>query len=622
MSSEQNEELLQLSRRSFLKNSAAATAASLFGSIDVQAETQATVGANSAPRPNYLFFIVDEMRAPMSYESEALQQFRKTFLTTQEKLRATGIEFKRHYAGSVACVPSRATLFTGQYPSLHGVSSTDGAAKTSSDPGMFWLDPNTVPTLGDWFRSAGYRTYWKGKWHISHADILIPGTRTGLASYNNDGTRNPAKEALYEKSGRLEEFGFTGWIGPDPHGSNPLNSGSSAKDALGRDQAIADQAIDLISQLNSSTDTTPWVMVVSFVNPHDIVLWGLLSHLGGSFDFSIDDDVPTNLFTEAFLDSYHETLDTKPSAQKSYRDGYREYFQSIVNPNYLRFYYQLHKNVDAQLGRVYSAFQQSRHFNNTVTVFTADHGDLLGSHGGMFQKWHTAYDEALHVPLIFSHPSVTPRSVNFPSSHVDILPTLLGLAGIDVSATQQQLATTHTEAQALVGRDLSKVLLGTADPTTYAAEPIYFMTDDEVSRGSDQENFLGINYASVAQPNHVEAVVAQYQGKLWKYTRYFDTPQYWSTPGQVGSGAKDSVLTEILPELRTGEYTVPCKKVNKDKPLQDEHELYNLGDDPTELHNLYGNAIYAEVQSYMASVLDQQRTLKRLKPQSGQVPGQ
>ena len=67
--------------------------------------------------------------------------------------RDGGLELHRHYAGSTACVPSRATLFTGQYPSLHGVSQTDGTAKQNTDPAMGWLDPDSVPTLGDWFRA-------------------------------------------------------------------------------------------------------------------------------------------------------------------------------------------------------------------------------------------------------------------------------------------------------------------------------------------------------------------------------------------------------------------------------------------------------------------------------------
>lgn len=607
-------------RRNFIRDSFAVTATSILAPAGAMAAGQTATVKAAANGPNYLFLCVDEMRAPMHYESESLARFRTTYLPTQERLKANGIEFRRHYTASVACVPARATLFTGQYPSLHGVSSTDGAAKTVSDPGMFWLDPNTVPTMGDWFRAAGYRTYWKGKWHVSHSDILVPGTRTGLTSYNNDGTRNASKEDLYLKAGRLEEFGFTGWIGPEPHGSNPLNSGSSAKNALGRDQAIADQAIDLIRDLDRQSDASPWLMVVSLVNPHDIVLWGIASALSGNFDFSVDAEVPYDLFTGDFLRSFSETLDTKPSAQRSYRDGYKDYFQKIMNPNYLRFYYHLHKKVDAQLARVCDALRQSRFAANTLTVLTSDHGDLLGSHGGMSQKWHTAYEEALRVPLVISNPNFARRVIDIPTSHVDLLPTLLGLANVDVNTVGNQLAASHSEVRPLVGRDLTGMLTGTSAPPP-ADDPIYFMTDDEISRGSDQENFLGIPYAAVTQPNHVEAIVCRYNGKLWKYTRYFDNPQYWSTPGTVGDGAQDSILSELVPQQQIGEFVVPCKKTNKDTPRPEEFELYNLDSDPGELSNLYGSPAFAAQQAYMKSRLDEQRAQKRLTPQSGKVPG-
>jgi Sulfatase len=92
--------------------------------------------------------MTDEERYPPPYETKKLAEFRKEQLPARESIRARGLEFHRHYAGSTACTPSRATLFTGQYPSLHGVDSTDGTAKQNSDPGMHWLDPNSVPTLG------------------------------------------------------------------------------------------------------------------------------------------------------------------------------------------------------------------------------------------------------------------------------------------------------------------------------------------------------------------------------------------------------------------------------------------------------------------------------------------
>ena len=86
-------------------------------------------------QPNILLIMTDEERYPPLYETTASRAFRSSQLTPESRSETAGLEFHRHYAGSTACMPSRATLFTGQYPSLHGVTSTDGAAKQNSDPG-------------------------------------------------------------------------------------------------------------------------------------------------------------------------------------------------------------------------------------------------------------------------------------------------------------------------------------------------------------------------------------------------------------------------------------------------------------------------------------------------------
>ncbi len=68
-------------------------------------------------------------------------------------------------------MPSRPTIFTGHYPDVHGVTQTDGLGKDAEDSRMRWLPEGEVPTLGHWFRAAGYDTHYDGKWHISHADL-------------------------------------------------------------------------------------------------------------------------------------------------------------------------------------------------------------------------------------------------------------------------------------------------------------------------------------------------------------------------------------------------------------------------------------------------------------------
>ncbi len=571
-------------------------------------------------RPNFLILMVDEMRYPPIYESQALKAFRATYLRTQEMLRRHGAEFHRHYAASVACAPSRTSLYTGHYPSLHGVTETTGAAKASADPDVFWLDPNSVPTMGHYFRAAGYRTFWKGKWHISDADLMVPGSNAAMISYDPEtGAPDPGREARYLKTDRLDDHGFSGWIGPEPHGQSPLNSGSSAKDAEGRDAKFARQTRQLIRDLDAGTDETPWLIVASFVNPHDIVLYGLLANLGGNFDFTVEDIVPKMLFDPAlFRQTLNDDLATKPACQTSYQTSYAQWMQPIKNrEHYSRLYYQLHKNVDERMMLVYEALMTSRFRDDTIVIFTSDHGDLLGAHGDMHQKWYMAYDEALRVPLIISNPKLfpEPRSVDTLTSHVDILPTMLGLAGLDAERLRHEIAPSYTDARRLVGRNLSRLAVGAVDPED-VREPLYFMTDDDPSRGLNQTNWTGIAYNSVVQPNHLETVIARLDdGTIWKYSRYFDNPKFWSTPGVPGQGAQDVVSLEIGPQPnQPGTYTVPFQRTVKTVPIAEEREMYNLTADPMELENLADQPAFAARQHELARLLDEEARQKRLHP--------
>jgi Sulfatase len=155
----------------------------------------------------------------------------------------------------------------------------------------------------------------------------------------------------------------------------------------------------------------------------------------------------------------------------------------------------------------------------------------------MHQKWHQAYEETVHVPFIVHNPTIFSgrNTIDTLTSHADVIPTMLGLAGLNPARLRRQIAATHDETHPLVGRDLSGLVLGERDPAT-VNDPVYFMTDDEVSRGSEQVDFTQHMYPSVIQPNHLETVVAYPPtGRLatrekWKYTRYFDTEQFWSQP--------------------------------------------------------------------------------------------
>lgn len=555
----------------------------------------------AARRPNYLFLMVDEARFPPVYESPAESAWRRDNLLTQENLRQSGVEFRRHYAGSCACAPSRATLFTGQYPTLHGVSQTDGAAKSAYDADMFWLDPNTVPTMGEYFRAIGYRTFYKGKWHISDADIVVPGPeRNQYPSYDPvTGVPDAGSTGVYLGTDRLSGYGFEGWVGPEPHGPNPRNSGSSASMGLsGRDTVYADEAVQALEALSGEARRAgearaPWLLVCSLVNPHDICLFGAITRLAPQFSFPVDESVPP----VPPAPTSTESLLTKPRAQRSYWEVYPKAFQPLVDSEYYRrLYLQLERNSDSDLLRVFRTLQASPLYEDTVVIFTSDHGDLQGSHGGLFQKFYCAYEEAIHVPLIFHNPVLFAGGrppVEMLTSHLDVLPTMLGLAGADIPALRQALRRDHTDARPLVGRDLSPLLLGTGCPASFDA-PVLFVTDDDITRGPNQVDFLGRPYSAVTQPASIQTVVAPLGGqggkRLWKYSRYFDNTEY------TGDSA----------------------------PPRDEYELYDLSNDPVEAINLANPHLRtgesAAVEREMARLLADQCARKLLVPGVSQVP--
>ncbi len=576
--------------------------------------------------------MMDEQRYAPFYESAELRAWRLANLPGQNFIRRNSLEFTHHHVMSVACQPSRSSMFTGQYPSLHGVAQTSGAAKTSIEQDMYWLEPATVPTLGNWFRAGGYDTYWKGKWHVSDADLYQPGTYNPLPSYNNLGLRDPRLEEIYLEADMLERYGFTGFIGPEPHGSNPLNSGSSGPRGRGRDEVYADLGVEQLRRLRNARK--PWLLVTSFVNPHDISLWGAATVAAdaagqaGSFTLQqqlAGSNVPRNLFDPIYRISSNEDLSKKPTAQGSFVTQYPQAFQPLPNDEpYHRFYYQLQKNVDAQIAKVLDAIASDRQqYRDTVIIYMSDHGEMLGAHGGMFQKWHSAYDEMIRVPFILHNPVLFSghETSDMITSHADLLPTMLGLAGLDEQNLARELRKTHTQVRPLVGRDLSGVVLGLDSADASSSAPVYFMTDDQPFKGLNNVSLKGMQYAPVNQPNCVESVIAYLPtgpggaAERWKYTRYWDNPLFWTTPNvqdvqTIVSGTVNSpgskTATTVVKQVNPGPGQVA--------PPADQFEMYNVTRDPAELTNLYGDSASGASQALLSRMLGEQRAAKRLTP--------
>ena len=568
-------------------------------------------------KPNILILMVDEERYPTVYEDKALKEWSLKHLKAQNFLRTHGFEFKNHYAASTACEPSRTSLYTGQYPSLHGVSQTAGAAKQDFDSDMYFLDYNTVPTFGDYLRISGYTNFWKGKWHASQADIIEPGPgHTSYPSYTQKGVPNPVAEERYLNANKLNNYGFDGWIGPEPFGRSPLNSGASSKNKInGRDIIFANEAIELIKSLdNKCEDDMPWCIVTSFVNPHDITLYGEVSRLSGNYDFSIDPSVPK--IPKA--PTSEEDLSTKPRCQESYKQVYQKAFQpSIDSQEYRQLYYSLQLKADKEMGRVIDALLDSSFYEDTIIIFTSDHGDMLGAHGGLFQKWYQAYEESIHVPLIFHNPKLFKKynSTEIITSHIDILPTILSLTHVDKNKTLLELKKSHTEAIEPVGRDLTPIMFSDKIPANLY-EGIYFMTDDNVTNGLNQVTLTGLTYKCVQQPSSIETIVTYIKdsrdvNEKWKLSMYFNNSDFWTTPNKEDKNIVKTI-SDILNE-------VDIYSINRVDSYK-EFELYNLTKDPLEDKNLFNFCKTDEdlknIAEKLYCILIEQRKNKRKYPKS------
>jgi arylsulfatase A-like enzyme len=558
-------------------------------------------------RPNVLVILTDQQRYPPPYESDELAEFRRAHVPGVERLRQNGVSFRHHYPMAAACAPSRASLLTGQYPSLHGVTQTDGVGKSADGDDMFWLAPDTVPTLGDWFRAGGYATYFKGKWHASHPHIDADDGEGLLQSIEDDGTPIDDSVQRYLAADLLDDYGFSEWVGPEPHGLGKRNTGTV------KDPFTADETIALLQRLDGDAGDEPWLTVCSFLNPHDDSLFGVIA-LAQGLRYH-----PSGVPHVEQAPTHEEDLSTKPSCQQSYVDNWG----SIIAPQpwietHLKFYYQMQAEVGQEITRVLDALRESEAYENTIVVFSSDHGDMQGAHGGMHEKWHVAYEEALHVPFIVSSPLLPggARDLEIPTNHADLIPTLLGLAGIDADRALARLQSDHSDAHRLVGRDLSDAIRA-AEPAA-ASEPVLFTTDDEISEGNaTTKSPFGRfarrlhRYSTVEQPNHLQTVIAEVdvdgEQHLVKFSRYYDNPQFWTVPGE-----RDERLR--------GRETVTVTE-----PEPDEYELYDLTLDPIEERNL-AHASHADdrthaLQTTMLALLTEQLAAKRLTPTVGEIPG-
>ena len=598
---------MKITRREFIKKSAQISAVAMMAGPTLITGC-ADSGYDDSSRPNILMLMTDQQRMPPEgYKSdEGLLEGIKEILGFRPlsednpytkffpgfmRLRQNSVVMREHYTASSGCVPSRTCIMTGLYTT--GVTQTDGIFKAVDT--VPWLDPEGTPTIGEWMRAAGYSTHYFGKWHVS--DPKAP-------DY-------------------LEPWGFADWgkSAPEPHGGGANNLG------VYRDVGFVEDVTNFLSGKAREVEK-PWFAVGSLVNPHDVGSWPVNWQAplnSGVVPWSAYPPPPPNpvqneeslpnpesltvpLNPDGFPQknctlppTYYETLEDKPRCQKDYSMKYGLALKALYNYGgvpapypfqmqgkdaqgwslaYNQFYFYCLYLADLQLRKMLQSLDKNGLTDNTIIIFLSDHGEMGGAHGGMIQKWHNAYEEAIHVPMVVSSPLVNPeadamREITQPTSSIDFAPTVLGLAGFDQTTIRLGLEKILGRAvEPFAGADLSSHIKGEAIGTITGSNGsprsgVLFATSDavtELGTNSDSEAleqynmFLGnVNIAKaegyveeegpVLQPNNVHALCTG----NWKIARYLDPNGTKVDEWELYCLATDGVERSNLMDFRDGE---------------------------------------------------------------------
>lgn len=311
-----------------------------------------------------------------------------------DRLAAQSLNFRNAVSGCPVCTPYRGTLLTGQYPLTTGLFVNDVCLKPKGT------------TLAEAFKAAGYATAYIGKWHIDghgRSTYIPPERRHGFDTFKAlECTHNYNRSAYYEGDSPVKRF----WEGYD---------------------AIA-QTRDAIGYLRSRKKAQPFLLMLSWGGPHDPYF-----------------TAPTRyraMYPE-------ESIKLRPNVPEA---------QAAEARRTLAGYYAHCTALDDCLGELMKALDEEGLAEETIFVFTSDHGDMLQSQGEHHKQ--RPWDESIRVPFLARYPKrfgKNAKTLDGVIETADIMPTLLGLSGIAIP-------------ESVEGRDFSTYMDGKAeDPSRGAA---------------------------------------------------------------------------------------------------------------------------------------------------------
>lgn len=447
--------------------------------------------------PNILIFMSDQERA------DVLDPNHPCISPNATQLAQDGVTFTETYCPSPHCCPSRATFFTGMYPSKHGVFNNVSNA-SALNRGL----NDGIVTFGEPLREAGYRLLFSGKWHVS--DAIDPSDvgweevhlTAGKGSYMQQSMAFYQDMIVDDEPRKHGQIKRPGWGDLQLFGSYENKGEKGYEDS--RDYKVIEEACNALSDLKESDQ--PWVLYVGTIGPHDPFI--IPQHYLDMYDL---DDVP-------LPENYHDTLDDKPAVYRRMREQYWGQMSADETRDAIRHYWAYCTMIDDMFGDVLDALDETGQADDTVVIRMSDHGEYCGNHG-VFFKGIPSFKEGYHVPTIIRYPQVieeTNRTVDEFVSLADFAPTFYEIAGIDIPDN-------------LTGRSLLPFL-----------------------KGETPDDWRDAHYAQV---NAVELYYSQraVQTKQYKYVyNGFDMDELYdleNDPHEIVNRVNDPTLTDVKREL-------------------------------------------------------------------------
>lgn len=468
-----------LTRKELLGTGASAAAAALLAQgVGVERALGAAKGPKDVAGMNIILILTDQERAIQHFPPDWLRRN----LPGMRRLRQHGVSFERAFTNACMCSPARSTLMSGYFPAQHGVKYTleEDMPYPEYEHQVELPRPPQMANLATVMRAAGYNVIYKGKWHCS-------------------------KPATPEKAvpADLEKYGFTRWNPPDAGanqsvpeaGGGFIDNDGRFIESTGSPEAGSEGVMQYLS--STAAKQQPFFMVISLVNPHDVLFYPSKTFEEAGYDDSwLEGEIEPPLTAE-------EDLSTKPSVQAEFL----KIFNLTGKPknkrqmaNYLNYYGNLMRSSDNYIVNVLNKLEETGLYDDTLIVRTADHGEMGLTHGGMRQKNFNFYEEATRVPLVYSNPKLFPKpqSTDALVSHVDFLPTLASLAAAPKAAKANWQ-----------GVDYSKLVL---HPSSNRSTQNYVVfTYDDFQSGQAKPPYP-------KPPNHIVAIR---EGR-WKLAKYYD----------------------------------------------------------------------------------------------------